>query len=461
MSNIQIPNLPAVAGLSGAELLEAVQAGSSVKISLNQIGALFQIGAPVSFPLQVAIGGTGTTTSTGTGSVVLSNSPTLVAPTLGTGSFGLGTVSAPSITFTGDLNTGIWSPGADTVAASTNGVERIRIDASGNVGIGTNNPTSLLNLYNATSSILNVSGDSTVSILASRASTDATAANLNFRKYRGTIASPSVVVADDVVGNSNYSAFDGSGLVNVAQLQVGVEAISVPNDVSGYFRFFTRPAGTLAVLTERMRITSTGNVGIGTSSPLERLHVNTASGAAGIRISVSDVSYGNLFSSASGTTLNNITAAPLMFGTTNIERMRIDSAGNVGIATATPITPLHVAGASITTGVVYKNQPAQTSIAVASTLTIAQLLTGIIQYTGALATLTLPTGTDIEGGLPATFPTNMSFDFSVINTGSGTATLGTAAGLTLTGSMAVTAAASGMFRVRKTAVNTYTIYRIC
>jgi hypothetical protein len=392
MSNIQIPNLPAVAGLSGAELLEAVQAGSSVKISLNQIGALFQIGAPVSFPLQVAIGGTGTTTSTGTGSVVLSNSPTLVAPTLGTGSFALGTVSAPSITFTGDLNTGIWSPGADTVAVSTNGAERIRIDASGNVGIGTNSPTSLLNLYNATSSILNVSGDSTVSILASRASGDATAANLNFRKYRGTIASPSLVVADDVVGNSNYSAFDGSGLVNVAQLQVGVEAISIPGDVSGYFRFFTRPAGTLAVLTERMRITSTGNV---------------------------------------------------------------------GIATATPITPLHVAGASITTGVVYKNQPAQTSIAVASTLTIAQLLTGIIQYTGALATLTLPTGTDIEGGLPATFPTNMSFDFSVINTGSGTATLGTAAGLTLTGSMAVTAAASGMFRVRKTAANTYTIYRIC
>jgi hypothetical protein len=74
--------------------------------------------------------------------------------------------------------------------------------------------------------------------------------------------------------------------------------------------------------------------------------------------------------------------------------------------------------------------------------------------------LTMPTGTSIEGGVPATFPTNMSFAFSVINTGSGAATLGTAAGLTLVGSMAVAAGTSGLFRVRKTALNTYTIYRI-
>jgi hypothetical protein len=110
--------------------------------------------------------------------------------------------------------------------------------------------------------------------------------------------------------------------------------------------------------------------------------------------------------------------------------------------------------------VVYKNQPAQTVETAAATLTIAELLTGIIQYTGALATLTMPTGTDIEGGVPATFPTNMSFDFSVINTGAGVVTLGTATGLTLVGSMDVGLAASGLFRVRKTATNTYTIYRL-
>jgi hypothetical protein len=49
----------------------------------------------------------------------------------------LGAVGTPSITFTGDLNTGIWSPAADTIAFSEGGVEAMRIDSSGRVGIGT------------------------------------------------------------------------------------------------------------------------------------------------------------------------------------------------------------------------------------------------------------------------------------------------------------------------------------
>jgi len=59
--------------------------------------------------------------------------------------FAAGTVSAPSITFTGDTNTGIYSPAADTIAFTEGGVESMRIDASGNVGVGTVSPTSISN----------------------------------------------------------------------------------------------------------------------------------------------------------------------------------------------------------------------------------------------------------------------------------------------------------------------------
>ena len=64
MASIQIPNLPAVVGLSGAELFEGVQAGASVKISLNQIIAATRGGTPATLPIPVSLGGTGLDTFT-------------------------------------------------------------------------------------------------------------------------------------------------------------------------------------------------------------------------------------------------------------------------------------------------------------------------------------------------------------------------------------------------------------
>ena len=55
--------------------------------------------------------------------------------------FSAGSNTAPSITTTGDTNTGIFFPAADTIAFSEGGVESMRINSSGNVGIGTNSPT--------------------------------------------------------------------------------------------------------------------------------------------------------------------------------------------------------------------------------------------------------------------------------------------------------------------------------
>ena len=58
----------------------------------------------------------------------------------------LGSASAPTVTFTGDLNTGIYSPGADQLAISTGGTSRLFVSSAGRVGIGTSLPIGLLQL---------------------------------------------------------------------------------------------------------------------------------------------------------------------------------------------------------------------------------------------------------------------------------------------------------------------------
>ena len=75
----------------------------------------------------------GTTTSTAA-TITTGTIPTLVATTLITS--GTGTAAAPAIVPTGDTNTGIFFPAADTAAIATQGTEAVRIDSSGNVGIG-------------------------------------------------------------------------------------------------------------------------------------------------------------------------------------------------------------------------------------------------------------------------------------------------------------------------------------
>lgn len=111
------------------------------------------------------------------------------------------------------------------------------------------------------------------------------------------------------------------------------------------------------------------------------------------------------------------------------------------------------------TGAVAFTQTAETVKNAAATLTAAEIRIGIINWTGAAATLTLPTGTALDSGLSG-LVVDTAIDFSVINTGSGTVTIAVNTGITSLGSLTIVAGASGQFRLRKTATATYTLYRL-
>jgi hypothetical protein len=70
--------------------------------------------------------------------------------------FADGSAAAPSLTNTGDTNTGIFFPAADTIAFSEGGVESMRIDSVGNVGIGTNSPGQKLVVQDASASRVDI-----------------------------------------------------------------------------------------------------------------------------------------------------------------------------------------------------------------------------------------------------------------------------------------------------------------
>ena len=112
----------------------------------------------------------------------------------------------------------------------------------------------------------------------------------------------------------------------------------------------------------------------------------------------------------------------------------------------------------------FDQQPTPTALSATATLTIAQLLTGIVTTSGTVAiALTLPTGTLCDAGVtgPA-LPVNGCFDWTVINTGtsSGAVTVAAGTGHTLVGSATVAIATSAGFRTRKTAANTFVSYRM-
>jgi len=152
-----------------------------------------------------------------------------------------GTVSAPALTTSADTNTGMFFPAADTIAFAEGGAEVARFDSSGNFGIGVT-PSYRLEVKgpSATAGQLSIhdgTGDTTVS--------GVTAASLLFQARDSSVRT---IAEIDAVNTTT-------------------------NGTGGAMVFQTRISDTLA---ERMRIDSSGNVGIGTSSPAQKFTLQSS-----------------------------------------------------------------------------------------------------------------------------------------------------------------------------------------
>jgi hypothetical protein len=130
MANVQIPNLGAAISLNGTEEVEVVQSGTSRRATTQQIANLYT-------PTTITAAGSNTQVQFNDGGLLNGNADFTFDKTTSQIAIGAGSASAPSLIPTGDINTGVWFPAADTIAASTGGSESIRITSAGNLGLGT------------------------------------------------------------------------------------------------------------------------------------------------------------------------------------------------------------------------------------------------------------------------------------------------------------------------------------
>jgi hypothetical protein len=162
----------------------------------------------------------------------------------GVSTFAAGTALLPALTTTGDTNTGIYYPAADTFAVTTGGTERYRVDSSGNVGIG------------VTPSAWGGAGVKVIDVGAA-----------------GSFAGSAADVG--VVGNAYYN---GSGWIYKTSFFSGRYAYALGTGQHQWFTAATGTAGNSITFTQAMTLDASGVLLVGTTTAPNVGAATTSSG---------------------------------------------------------------------------------------------------------------------------------------------------------------------------------------
>lgn len=306
-----LPISTGVSGLgTGVATALAVNTGSSGAFVVNG-GAL---GTPSS----------GTVTNlTGTASININGTVGATTPSTGAfttlsasgvATFSAGSAAAPAITTSGDTNTGIYFPAADTIAFTEGGAEAMRIDSSGNVGIGTSSPTGKLNIY--TSGVIQSYFAYNTSGIQNQISSQAQAGGVGLDVYDQN-GSNSAITPFQVANNTG-----GGGAKNILLKVDGVGNVGIGTSSPSTY-------GKFAVQTQTSNAPTVAITGSGLSPQLNH-YINDSTAVLRNLNRIQFVTGSSDISNYQGyMTFSTMGSA----GGTISERMRIDASGNLRVGT--------------------------------------------------------------------------------------------------------------------------------
>jgi hypothetical protein len=195
--------------------------------------------------------------------------------------------------------------GSSSFRVEVDGGEKLRVDASGNVGIGTSSPYHTFDVFGAV--IANGAAKSNGLFFDTTSATTGTGGGIAL---------------------GGYSNGTGGAIYHFGNIQ-GIKENSTAGNYASAMLFSTRANG--ATPTERVRIDSSGKVGIGTSSPSNKLVIAEGTNQHGIEFDPGTLSYIQAYDRATSDYGDlKIDAQTIRFGTDNgSERARFDASGNL------------------------------------------------------------------------------------------------------------------------------------